>query len=42
LNHRLERVETLLGARLDEAGWIAKLHIAVRLRQRTLAEPGRR
>jgi hypothetical protein len=26
-------------ARLDEASWIAKLHIAVRLRQQTLPEP---
>ena len=39
LNHRLERIETLLGASLDDAGWIAKLHIAVRLRQQTLSEP---
>ena len=36
LNHRLERIESLLGAKLDEAGWIAKLHVAVRLRQQTL------
>ena len=40
LNHRLERIEALLGARLDEAGWIAKLHVAVRLRQQTLPDPG--
>ena len=40
LNHRLERIETLLGARLDEASWIAKLHVAVRLRQQTLPDPG--
>jgi sugar diacid utilization regulator len=39
LNHRLERIEALLGARLDEASWIAKLHVAVRLRQQTLPEP---
>jgi carbohydrate diacid regulator len=39
LNHRLERIETLLGAKLDEAGWIAKLHVAVRLRQQTLSDP---
>ena len=39
LNHRLERIETLLGAKLDEPSWIAKLHIAVRLRQQTLPEP---
>jgi sugar diacid utilization regulator len=39
LNHRLERIETLLGAKLDEPSWIAKLHVAVRLRQQTLPEP---
>jgi carbohydrate diacid regulator len=39
LNHRLERIETLLGAKLDEASWIAKLHVAVRLRQQTLPDP---
>lgn len=33
LNYRLERIEQLLGARLDDAGWIAKLYVAVRLRQ---------
>ena len=41
LNHRLGRIEALLGARLDEASWIAKLHIAVRLRQQTLPEDPR-
>ena len=41
LNHRLERIETLLGAKLDEASWIAKLHIAVSLRQQTLPDSGR-
>ena len=40
LNHRLERIETLLGAKLDEASWIAKLHVAVSLRQQTLSDPG--
>jgi carbohydrate diacid regulator len=40
LNHRLERIETLLGAKLDEASWIAKLHVAVRLRRQTLPDPG--
>ena len=39
LNHRLERIETLLGAKLDDASWIAKLHIAVKLRQQTLSDP---
>ena len=39
LNHRLERIETLLGARLDDASWIAKLHVAVKLRQQTLSDP---
>ena len=40
LNHRLERIETLLGAKLDDASWIAKLHIAVKLRQQTLPYSG--
>jgi len=31
LNYRLERIEILLGARLDEVGWLAKLHTALRL-----------
>jgi sugar diacid utilization regulator len=31
LNHRLERIENILGARLDESGWIARLDIALRL-----------
>lgn len=31
LNHRLERIENLLGARLDDIGWLAKLHTALRL-----------
>jgi sugar diacid utilization regulator len=33
LNHRLERIETILGANLEDAGWIAKLHIVLKLRQ---------
>ena len=41
LNHRLERIESLLGAKLDDASWIAKLHVAVKLRQQTLADPDR-
>ncbi len=39
LNHRLERIESLLGARLDDAGWIAKLHVAVKLWHRSLPQP---
>lgn len=31
LNHRLERIEAILGACLDESGWIAKLDIALKL-----------
>ncbi len=31
LNHRLERIENLLGASLDDIGWLAKLHTALRL-----------
>lgn len=33
LNHRLERIEAILGANLEDAGWIAKLHIVLKLRQ---------
>ncbi len=40
LNYRLERIEQLLGARLDDAGWIAKLHTAVRLRQAGTGDMG--
>lgn len=29
LDYRLSRIETVLGARLDEAGWVAKLHTAL-------------
>ncbi|MGH8517890.1 MAG: PucR family transcriptional regulator, partial [Panacagrimonas sp.] len=32
LHHRLERIENILGANLEDAGWIAKLHIMLRLR----------
>jgi DNA-binding PucR family transcriptional regulator len=31
LNHRLDRIEKLLGAQLDDVGWLAKLHTALRL-----------
>ncbi|MGF6446550.1 PucR family transcriptional regulator [Paraburkholderia youngii] len=34
LNYRLERIEKMLGASLDDAAWIAKLDIAISLRQR--------
>lgn len=33
LNYRLERIEAVLGAKLDEVGWLAKLHTALRLRR---------
>ena len=36
LNYRLARIEALLGAKLDDASWNAKLHVAVRLRQQAL------
>jgi carbohydrate diacid regulator len=41
LNNRLERIETLLNASLDDAAWIARLHVAIRLRQQSTpaAEP---
>ncbi|MFJ1211667.1 PucR family transcriptional regulator [Burkholderia pyrrocinia] len=32
LNYRLERIENILGARLDDAGWISKLDMAIKLR----------
>ncbi|WP_438390168.1 PucR family transcriptional regulator [Caballeronia sp. DA-9] len=32
LNYRLERIEKLLGADLDDAGWLAKLDVAIKLR----------
>ncbi|KVU01914.1 hypothetical protein WK60_32685 [Burkholderia ubonensis] len=31
LDHRLERTENIVGARLDHAAWIAKLEIALKL-----------
>ena len=35
LDYRLERIENLLGATLDDVGWIAKLKVALTLhRQR--------
>lgn len=33
LSYRLERIESLLGARLDDVGWLSRLHAALRLRQ---------
>ena len=33
LSYRLERIETLLGARLDDIGWLSRLHAALRLHQ---------
>ncbi|WP_213991069.1 helix-turn-helix domain-containing protein [Sodalis sp. dw_96] len=33
LNYRLERIEKLLGARLDDVGWTTKLSIALKLRR---------
>ncbi len=32
LNYRLERIEKLLGARLDDVGWTTKLYVALKLR----------
>ena len=31
LNYRLERIENILGARLDDASWVSKLDIAIKL-----------
>jgi carbohydrate diacid regulator len=39
LNNRLERIEALLNAQLDDASWVAKLHCAVRLRQQSIPGP---
>ncbi|MCB4342545.1 helix-turn-helix domain-containing protein [Burkholderia vietnamiensis] len=39
LDHRLERVESILGAKLDDARWIAKLEIALKLRDVACALP---
>jgi len=36
LTYRLERVESLLGAKLEDVGWMMKLHIAMRLRRSSL------
>ena len=40
LSYRLDRIEALLGAKLNDASWIAKLHVAVRLRQQALSDRG--
>ncbi|UPG88191.1 helix-turn-helix domain-containing protein [Luteibacter aegosomaticola] len=40
LNYRLDRVESMLGARLDEAGWIARLDVAMRLFRHSHIPPG--
>lgn len=37
LSYRLERIETILGAQLDDIGWLSRLHVALRLRQ--LSQP---
>ncbi len=38
LDYRLERIESMIGASLDDAGWIARLTIALRLRQHGLPQ----
>ncbi|NIF51202.1 MULTISPECIES: helix-turn-helix domain-containing protein [Burkholderiaceae] len=38
LNCRIERIESLLGASLDDVGWISKLDIAFKLRRSMLAD----
>lgn len=37
LSYRLERIETILGARLDDIGWLSRLYAALRLRK--ISEP---
>lgn len=37
LSYRLERIETILGARLDDIGWLSRLYAA--LRQRKISQP---
>lgn len=37
LSYRLERIETILGARFDDIGWLSRLYAALRLRQ--LSQP---
>jgi carbohydrate diacid regulator len=32
LNYRLDRIESILGASLDDAGWVSKLDVALKLR----------
>jgi DNA-binding PucR family transcriptional regulator len=38
LNYRIERIESLLSASLDDVGWISKLDIAFKLRRSMLAD----
>lgn len=40
LNYRLDRVEKILGARLDEASWTARLDVAIRLFRHSHIPPG--
>ena len=42
LDHRLERIETLTGARLDESAWIAKFEAAFNLGRVRDLEPSRK
>ena len=37
LSYRLERIENLLGASLDNPAWVAKLHTALRMQRQTAA-----
>jgi sugar diacid utilization regulator len=38
LNYRIERIESLLGASLDDVGWLSKLDIAFKLRRSMLTD----
>lgn len=39
LTYRLDRIQSLLGGRLDDVGWLARLHAALRLRRMARTPP---
>jgi sugar diacid utilization regulator len=38
LNYRLDRIQEMTGSNLEDPGWLAKLHVAVKLRRGSLGE----